>query len=92
MFSEVAEITLVAPRLGQFQQLLKTRVILILSFTRPHAITYTNLSVSQGVFLDNLKIVKFVRVFKQVLVLHVIAIDQYMYIFFFEQNTVNFQK
>ena len=41
MFSEVAEITLVA-RLGQFQQLLKTRVILILNFTRPHAITYTN--------------------------------------------------
>ena len=42
MFSEVAEIALVASRLGQFQQLLKTRVILILNFTRPHAITYTN--------------------------------------------------
>ena len=42
MFSEVAEIALVAARLGQFQQLLKTRVILILNFTRPHAITYTN--------------------------------------------------
>ena len=42
MFSEVAEITLVAARLGQFQQLLKRRVILILNFTRPHAITYTN--------------------------------------------------
>ena len=42
MFSEVAEIALVATRLGQFQQLLKTRVILILNFTRPHAITYTN--------------------------------------------------
>ena len=41
MFSEVAEIALVATRLGQFQQLLKTRVILILNFTRPHAITYT---------------------------------------------------
>ena len=41
MFSEVAEIALVAARLGQFQQLLKTRVILILNFTRPHAITYT---------------------------------------------------
>ena len=33
---------LVAARLGQFQRLLKTRVILILHFTRPHAITYTN--------------------------------------------------
>ena len=42
MFSEVAEIALVATRLGQFQQLLKTRVILIQNFTRPHAITYTN--------------------------------------------------
>ena len=42
MFSEVANIALVATRLGQFQQLLKTRVILILNFTRPHAITYTN--------------------------------------------------
>ena len=42
MFSEVAEIALAAARLGQFQQLLKTRVILILNFTRPHAITYTN--------------------------------------------------
>ena len=42
MFSEVAEIALVAARLGQFQQLLKTRAILILNFTRPHAITYTN--------------------------------------------------
>ena len=42
MFSEVAEIALVATRLGQFQQLLKTHVILILNFTRPHAITYTN--------------------------------------------------
>ena len=42
MFSEVAEIALVAARLGQFQQLLKTRVILILNFTRPHAITHTN--------------------------------------------------
>ena len=41
MFSEVAEIALVAARLGQFQQLLKTRVILILNFTRPRAITYT---------------------------------------------------
>ena len=49
MFSEVAEIALVAARLGQFQQLLKTRVILILNFTRPHAITYTN-------SLDNLAI------------------------------------
>ena len=42
MFSEVAEIALVAARLVQFQQLLKTRVILILNFTRPHVITYTN--------------------------------------------------
>jgi hypothetical protein len=42
VFSEVAEIALVAARLGQFQQLLKTRVILILNFTRPHAITYIN--------------------------------------------------
>ena len=46
MFSEVAEIALVAARLGQFQQLLKTRVILILNFTRPRAITYTNRKVN----------------------------------------------
>ena len=39
MFSEIAEIALVAARLGQFLQFLKTRVILILNFTRPHAIT-----------------------------------------------------
>ena len=32
----------VVARLGQFQQLLKTLVILILNFTPPHAITYTN--------------------------------------------------
>ena len=42
MFSEVAEIARVAARLRQFQQLLKTQVILILDFTRPHAITHTN--------------------------------------------------
>ena len=43
MFSEVAEIALVAARLWQFQQFLKIRVIFILNFTRPHtAITYTN--------------------------------------------------
>ena len=36
MFSEVAEIALVAAQLGQSQQLLKTRVILILNFTRIH--------------------------------------------------------
>ena len=42
MFSEVAEIALVAARLGHFQQLPKTRVIImILNFTRPHSITYT---------------------------------------------------
>ena len=34
VFSEVAEISLVAAPLGQFQQLLKTRVILILNFTQ----------------------------------------------------------
>ena len=39
MLSEVAEIDLVAVRLRQFQQLLKTRVIFIFNFTRPHAIT-----------------------------------------------------
>ena len=44
MFSEIAEIALVAARLGQFLQFLKTRVILILNFTRPHAITNTNFS------------------------------------------------
>ena len=43
MFSEIGEIALVAARLGQFLQFLKTRVILILNFTRPHAITHTNL-------------------------------------------------
>ena len=42
MFSEIAEIALVAARLGQFLQFLKTRVMLILNFTRPHAITHTN--------------------------------------------------
>ena len=41
MFSELAQIALVAARLGQFQQLLKTRVILIFNVTRPNAITYT---------------------------------------------------
>ena len=44
MFSEIAEIALVAARLGQFLQFLKTRVTLILNFTRPHAITNTNQS------------------------------------------------
>jgi len=42
VFSEVAEIALVAACLGQFQQLLKTQVILFFNFTRPHEITYTN--------------------------------------------------
>ena len=41
-FSVVGEIALVTARLGQFQQLLKTQVLLILNFIRPHAITYTN--------------------------------------------------
>ena len=36
VFSEVAEIALVAVRLGQFQYHLKTQVILILNFTRTH--------------------------------------------------------
>ena len=40
--SEVDEIALVAVRLGHFQQLLKTRVVLILNCTRPLAITYIN--------------------------------------------------
>ena len=44
MSSEVAEIAVVAARPGQFQQLLKIRVILILNFTRLRAITYTNMS------------------------------------------------
>ena len=44
MFSEIAEIALVTARLGQFLQFLKTCVILILNFTRPHAITHTNIS------------------------------------------------
>ena len=43
VFSEIAEIALVAARLGQFLQFLKTSVILILNFTRPHAITHTNI-------------------------------------------------
>ena len=42
VFSDVPEIALVTARLGQFQELLKTQVILILNFTRPHVITYTN--------------------------------------------------
>ena len=33
MFSEVAEIAYVAQRRGQFQQLLKTQLILILNFS-----------------------------------------------------------
>ena len=36
MFAEIARVAL------KFQQLLKTRAILILNSTRPHAITYTN--------------------------------------------------
>ena len=35
MFSEIAEIALVAARFGQFLQFLKTQVILILNFSRP---------------------------------------------------------
>ena len=42
VFSEIAEIALVAVRLGQFLQFLKTCVILILNFTRPHAIANAN--------------------------------------------------
>ena len=42
VFSEVAEIALFATRLGQFQQLLKTRMILIVNFIGPHAIIYTH--------------------------------------------------
>ena len=38
MLSEVAKFALVAAPLGQFQQLLKACVILVLNFTRPHAI------------------------------------------------------
>ena len=41
-FLVVGEIALVTARLGQFQQLLKTQVLLILNFIRPHAITHTN--------------------------------------------------
>ena len=41
LFLEVAEIALVAARLGQFQQLLKTQVLLMFNFSRPHAITCT---------------------------------------------------
>ena len=40
MFSEVVEIVQVAQRRGQFQQLLKTQVILILNFTRIHCDSY----------------------------------------------------
>ena len=67
MFSEVAEIALVTARLGQFQQLPKTRVILILNFTRPHAITYTNLSLCFAVLIG-LRQVK--RIFEK---LHTLA-------------------
>ena len=42
MFSVIAEIALVAAPIGQFLQFLKTQVILILNFTRPHAIAHTN--------------------------------------------------
>ena len=44
VFSEVGEIARVPAQLRQFQRLLKTQVILILNFTRPHVITYTNYS------------------------------------------------
>ena len=44
----------VAARLGQFQQLLKIQVILILHFTHPHAITYTTLSLSLMTLQDRL--------------------------------------
>ena len=38
MFSEFAEIAQVTKRQGQFMQILRTQVILILKFTRKHAI------------------------------------------------------
>ena len=56
MFSEVAEIARVAQRRGQFQQLLKTQVILIVNFTRPHAITYTNWNLEMLVFAEGGKL------------------------------------
>jgi hypothetical protein len=36
------QIALVASRLGQFRETLKPLLKIILNFTRPHAITYTN--------------------------------------------------
>ena len=54
MFSEVAEIALVAARLGQFQKLLKTCVILILNITRPirlHIIISTTSALLRNKFL-----------------------------------------
>ena len=33
--------------IGQFKQLLKTRVILILNFTRPYSISHTNCSATR---------------------------------------------
>ena len=53
MFSEIAEIALVAARLGHFLQFLKTRVILILNFTQPHAITHTNYNIMMGDLLKS---------------------------------------
>ena len=47
MFSEIAEIALVAVRRGQFLQFLQFQVILILNFTRPHAITHTNYTTAE---------------------------------------------
>jgi len=41
VFSEFAQIALVAARFGKFQQIQQTQVI-IFNFTRPHATTYTN--------------------------------------------------
>ena len=55
MFSEIVEIALVAARLGHFLQFLKTRVILILKFTRPHAITHTTRNSFSRLILITLK-------------------------------------
>ena len=41
---EIFQIALFASRLGQFWKIFKTLVQLILNSTRPHVITYTNIT------------------------------------------------
>ena len=61
LFSEVAKIALIAARLGQFQQLLKTLVILILNLLAPMRLPIQIVTKIHAplIFLANLKSVFF---------------------------------